>query len=338
MHHGQLHRAAGLLHDHDFDHAQLRHVPDVLVGHAGAGVHCGVHGGVRVVYRVDVYRFVDTRESAVAVRPRPSLRRGILAESVAHHATGAADVVRDGQIAGRGRPENTRPAAQTGRLQTNGDNDHVPVLPAVQRVVRAHRVHDATAGQPARDGKQLSGDAGGRLHQYRRHGTAVGAAVAVGLQTIIDHIVHRLRVVDDRAGRVPVYGHRRPTSDQHGGHRLRAAEHGHERHRSQVDTVRDARRSVPDGRGRRGRFHSRVPVVRIQFRRHQNVSVHGDLDGAGCVRVLRRAGAVDGRLRGRVRAGHQREDHQRNRRRVFEKPGRRRLRGGHGSHLDHRPI
>jgi len=99
---------------------------------------------------------------------------------------------------------------------------------------------------------------------------------------------------------------------------VRAVQHGHERHRSPADTVRDARRSVPDRRGRRGRFRGRVSVVRVQFRRYQNVPVLSHLDGTGCVRVVRRVGAVHGCLRDRVRTGHQRKDHKTDRRRFLE--------------------
>jgi len=210
VHHGQLHRAAGLLHDYDFDHAQLRDVPGVPAGRADACARRGVRGSVRVVRRVNIHRCVDTREPAVAVRPRPSRRRGILPEGVAHHAARATDV--QGQVAGRGQRrdgapvENPRPAIQTGRVQTDGDNDGVPVLPAVQRVVRAHRVHDAAAEQPARDSKQLSGNAAGGLRQPRRHGPAVGAVVAFQLQTTVRCIVHGLRRVNGDVGRVPVLG------------------------------------------------------------------------------------------------------------------------------------
>jgi len=67
VHHGQLHRAAWMLHDNDVYHAQLRHVPHVPVGHTNARVRGRLRGGVCVVCRVHMHWFAHSRESTVAV-------------------------------------------------------------------------------------------------------------------------------------------------------------------------------------------------------------------------------------------------------------------------------
>jgi len=122
----------------------------------------------------------------VAVRAGPARGRGVLAESAAHlSARSAAEAAARGRgqfvgtAAARRAGQHFRPAAQTGRIETDGHYDGVHVLPAVQRLVRAHGVHDTAAGCPKRDGQQLPDLAGGRAHQPGHHGASVGPVVQV---------------------------------------------------------------------------------------------------------------------------------------------------------------
>jgi len=103
---------------------------------------------------------------------------------------------------------------------------------------------------------------------------------------------------------------------QRGGHRLRAAQHGHERAGTTAHSVRHARRSIPHRRGRRGWFDRRVPVVRVQLRRHQVVPVPAHIAGPGRVRGVRGAGATHARVRCGDRTGHPGQDHQADQRRI----------------------
>jgi len=60
MHHGQLYPAAGLLHDYDFDHTQLWHVPNLFSGLADASLWRGVRGRDAVGRCSDIHRAAHT--------------------------------------------------------------------------------------------------------------------------------------------------------------------------------------------------------------------------------------------------------------------------------------
>lgn len=266
VHHGQLHRPPGLFHHHDIDYAQLRHVLDLSAGHVDAGVRGRVRGGQRVVRRAHMHRGSDTRKPVLVVRAGPPRRRRVLAKSAPHHSARTADAPGRRQRQDdkcRDAVQRVRPAARTGRLQADGHNDVVFVFPAVQRVVRAHCVHDTTVGQPARVCEQLSGDAAGGARQYPGHDPVVGAVDPVRVQTAFVHIVHRLLRVVVIVGRLPDVGRQRRIPHQRGRHLVYPVQHGHERARAQIYTVRHARRSVPERCRRRRRFHCRLLVVHI---------------------------------------------------------------------------
>lgn len=271
MHHGQLHRATRVFHNHDVNHAQLRNVLELLTGRADAGVRRGLRGGVHIVHRPDIRRVPDTGEPALAVRAGPPRRRGVLAESVAHRAAHSADVPGENTGGERGPPavQHSGPAVRGGRVQADGHNDDVPVLAAVQRVVRVDRVPDTDPEQPARDGQQLPDHDAGRVHQSQRHDSVVGATDEIGLQTTVIHIVLGLYGVHGTVGRFLVLGrHRQRVSHQRGRDRVHIAEHGHERTGSEADTIRHARRDISVRRRWSGWFDCRLSVVHIQFYRN----------------------------------------------------------------------
>lgn len=321
VHHGQLYGAARVLHHNIVHHAQLRHVPHLSAGCVDARVRGRLRGGVRVIRRVHIHRHAHTREPALAVRTGPPSGRRVLAAGVAHrpaHTANAPGPVAGRRLGGRGAPAvpDRGQAGRAGRVQADGDHDDVPVLPAGVRLVRADRVHDPAARGPRRHRRRLPGDAASGLHQPGGHGPSVRVAHQVRLQAAVVRVVRRLRRIHGPAGRVSaVLRRRRLAGYKRRGHRLRAAQHGHERPGTAAHTVRDARRGVPHRRGRRRGFHRRVHVVHVQLRGHQVVPVPAHMAGPGRVRVVRGPGAAHARVRRDHRAGHPGQDHQADRRR-----------------------